>query len=78
MPRQNDTTVEIIHTLLEADVLIGRGQTVAQATHSAFEQSRRARQIGSSLQLREGEENIPEFRAGACGGRDRSIDPAPT
>jgi putative transposase len=31
MPKQRYTTEEIIHKLREADVLIGQGQTVAQA-----------------------------------------------
>jgi hypothetical protein len=32
MAKQRYTTEEIIHKLREADVLIGQGQTVAQAT----------------------------------------------
>jgi len=32
MPKQRYTTEEIIHKLREADVMIGQGQTVAQAT----------------------------------------------
>lgn len=32
MPKHRHTTEEIIHKLREADVLIGQGQTVAQAS----------------------------------------------
>jgi hypothetical protein len=32
MPKQRYTTEEIIHKLREADVLIGQGRTVADAT----------------------------------------------
>jgi hypothetical protein len=70
MAKQRYTTEEIIHKLREADVLIGQGQTVAQAT----------KQIGVTDLPSFGHQPLDAvLRAAAAGRRDpaASVDHPP-